>query len=427
MKNVMEKFETMFDKLNPYLEKVSTNPWVQGLSAGMMATLPFTVLGSFALLVNVIPWAPLQIFVERVNLAPIMDSVVTYTLGFLAIYMVVFITKNLVSMNLVGDDGINAAAGALMGFLIITPTGVLESGSGALPTEWLGAQGAFAALIVSFISSWIYIFFKKNEYTIKMPEGVPPMVANVFAGFIPVTVIGLVFIIVSYIFSLTNFGSLHQAVYSLLQAPMQELGGSLWALLFVSLLANILWFFGIHGQNVLMPFVQPLWMALDILNLEAIASGQEPKYIVGYAFYSLINFGGYQLALIFLLIRSKSKQFNQIGKLTLGPALFGIGEPLNFGLPLVLNFKFLIPFLTNSLLMLSLSYFLISTGIVPHFNGSAHVFGLPVGVGVFLQGGWKTLALGLATQIIPVFLWYPWFKSAEKDALALESVNIESE
>lgn len=424
MNTLMEKIQSFFDKINPYLEIVSTNTWVQGLSAGMMSTLPFTVLGSFALLMNVIPWAPLQNFVQTANLSPILDNVVTYTLGLLAVYMAFFITKNLVQLRLRNDDGINAAGASLMAFLIVTPTGILEEGGGAIPAAWLGAQGAFVGLIISFMTSWIYIFFKERDLTIKMPDGVPPMVANVFAGIVPIMVIGAASIIISYIFSLTSYGSIHEAVYTLLQAPMQQLGGSLWALLLVSFLANVLWFFGIHGQNVLMPFIQPLWMALDIQNLEAIAAGQEPEFIVGYAFYSLINFGGYQLALIYLLMRSKSKQFREIGKLTLIPAIFGVGEPLNFGLPLVLNFKFLFPFLTNSLLMLSLSYFLIYTGLVPHFNGSAHVFGLPLGVGAFLQGGWRILALQIVTQIIPLFLWYPWFKSAEKDALELESTDM---
>lgn len=423
MNILMEKLQGFFDKINPTLEKFSSSSWIQGLSTGMMSTLPFTVLGSFALLLNVIPWEPLQNFVENANLAPILDNVVTYTLGFLAVYMVFFITKNMVQLKLEDEDGINAAAAALMAFFIVTPTGKLEAGGGAVPTAWLGAQGAFVALFIAFLTSWIYIFFKERDLTIKMPDGVPPMVANVFIGIVPIIVVGIVSIIISYVFSLTSYESIHNAVYTILQAPMQQLGGSLWALLLVSFLANVLWFFGIHGQNVLMPFIQPLWMALDIQNLEAIAAGQQPQFIVGYAFYSLINFGGYQLALIFLLLRSKSKQFREIGKLTAIPAMFGVGEPLNFGLPLVLNFKFLIPFLTNSLLMLSLSYFLIYIGVVPHFNGSAHVFGLPLGVGAFLQGGWKILALQIVTQIIPVFLWYPWFKSAEKDALELESME----
>ncbi|MDB6354329.1 PTS transporter subunit EIIC [Trichococcus sp. K1Tr] len=416
-----ELFIKFFEKLSPTLEKISNHTWVQGLSSGMMATLPLTVLGSFSLLAYVIPFKPLTDFVSNSGMLPILSNTTTYTLGLLAVYMVIFITKNIVHLTLRDDDGVAAAVAALFGFLILTPGGILEkNGGGAVPVQWLGASGAFSALIVAMISSKIFIEFKQRGFTIKMPEGVPPMVANVFAGIIPTLTIGVLFMLVGYVFSLTSFGSLHQAVYSLLQAPMQQLGGSLGAVLIVSLLANILWFFGIHGQNVIMPFVQPLWMALDIQNLEALAAGHTPPNIAGFAFYSLVNFGGYQLALIFLLMRSRSKRFREVGKLTLGPSIFGIGEPMNFGLPLVLNFKFLFPFLTNSLLMLSLSYFVIKIGLVPHFNGSAHVFGLPIGFGAFLQGGVRILILQIVTQILPIFLWYPWFKIAEKEAIEEE-------
>lgn len=423
-----EKLTSLFDKLSPKLEKISENLWVQGLSSGMMATLPLTVLGSFTLLLNVIPFEPLNNLVKNLGIGPVLSLATSYSIGMLAVLMVIFITKNIVKLHLKDDDGVSAAVAALFAFLVITPGGVLiNEGGSAIPTTWLGAQGAFSALIVAFISAKIYIEFKERGFTIKMPAGVPPMVANVFAGIIPSLTIGVLFIIVSFLFTLTPYGSMHQTVYSLLQAPLQQLGGSIWALLFVSLLCNILWFFGIHGQNVVMPFIQPLWMALDMQNLQMIAAGQTPENIVGYAFYSLINFGGYQLALIFLLMRSKSKQMREIGKLTLGPSIFGIGEPLNFGLPLVMNFKFLVPFLTNSLLMLSLSYILIKTGIVPHFNGSTHVFGLPLGFGAFLQGGWRILALQIVTQVIPVFLWMPWFKMAEKEMVANEQAALENE
>ena len=412
----------LFEKLSPIVDKLANNDWMRGLSAGMMSTLPISVLGSFSLLFVSIPSEGLKNFLESTNLAPVFDTTFRYTLGMLSVYMVIFITKSIVSMRLKGDDGISAAAAAFISFLILTPQGILEStGSRAIPFQWLGAEGAFCAIIVAIITSRIYIFFKENNIIIKMPNGVPPMVANVFAGIIPTIVIAVLFMGINYLVSLTSFGNLHQAIYSMLQAPMQQLGGSLGALLFVSLVINILWFFGLHGQNIITPFIMSVWLTLDMQNMQALAAGQVAPNIIGNAFYSLINFGGYQLALIFLLMRSRSKQLREIGKLTVGPALFGIGEPLNFGLPLSYNFKFIVPFLTNSLLMLTLSYFAIKSGLVPAFNGSAHIFGLPIGVGAFLQGGWRTFALQIVTQILPIILWYPWFKMVEKDALALEN------
>jgi PTS system cellobiose-specific IIC component len=418
-----EKLLALFEKISPYINKISENKILQGVSTGMMATLPMTVVGSFSLLLCVVPLGPVSDLINNSGLSVILNNVFQYTMGLLAIYMVFFITKNLVHLYLPEDDGTAAAAAGILSFLALTPMGELKEGEGILgiPTTWLGSQGAFAALFVSIISALIYVWFKKHGYTIKMPQGVPPMVANVFVSITPFVAIAVLFIIISYVFSLTDAGTFHQAIYSLLQMPMQKLGGNIWTVMFLSFLMQLIWFFGLHGQNILSPFYMPIWLALDLQNLTAFQAGQEMPNIVGNAFYQVFCFGGLQLGLIYLLMRSKSKRFREVGKLSFVPAIFGIGEPLNFGLPLVLNFKFLFPFLTNGVFMLGLSYLAIASGLVPRLNGSAVVFGLPIGVTAFLQGGWRVVVLQIVTQVIlPTFLWYPWFKFAEKEVLKEE-------
>ena len=57
------------------------------------------------------------------------------------------------------------------------------------------------------------------------------------------------------------------------------------AMIALSLLQQILWFFGIHGTNVIMPIVTPIWLALDVQNMETIAAGGTPENIIGSAFY----------------------------------------------------------------------------------------------------------------------------------------------
>lgn len=419
-----DKFMSFFDSITPGINKIATNKIIMGISGGMMATLPITVIGSFSLLLVVVPLGPISDFIHSSGLGTILNNAYTYTMGLLAIYVVLFVTKCLVKAYIKDDDGFAAAAAAIAGFLILTPLGALEDGTAYVPTAWLGAQGTFTAMIVSILSAKIYVMFKTKGFTIKMPAGVPPMVSNVFASITPFITIAVVCIIISVGFSQTQFGSFHQVIYSLLQMPMQQLGGNIYTVCFLSFLMQLLWFFGIHGQNVLAAFYNPIWMALDLQNMAAYAAGTEAPNIVGNAFYSVFCFGGYQLALIFLLIRSKSKQYREVGKLALGPSLFGIGEPLNFGFPLVLNFKFLFPFLTNGVFMLALSYIVIKIGWVPKLNGSATVFGLPIFMNAFIEGGWRVVALMAVTQILPVFLWYPWFKLGEREAVAQEQAAL---
>lgn len=420
-----EKLELLFEKMTPIINKISTNKFLQGLSGGMMATLPITVVGSFALLLAVVPMAPITTFITDSGLKEVFLAVNTFTMGLLGVYMAILIAKNLTQQYLPNDDGITAAVISFLGFMIVTPLGTTKDQVSAIPTTWLGSQGAFSAIVVATLTVVIYKYCKEHNLTIKMPDGVPPMTANVFAGIIPFVLVSVLFIAIRYIFSLTSVGCLHQAVYTLLQIPMQQLGGNIGTVLLVAFLAQVLWFFGIHGQNVLSPFYSPVWLAMDAANLAAFSAGKVGPNIVGNAFFNIFYFGGYQIALCILMFQSKSRQHKEFAKLGIGPSLFGIGEPLNFGMPLILNFKFIFPFLTNGVIGLAIAYIAIATGLVPHLNGTAYVFGLPFGVAAFLQGGWKVLALAVVTNIIvPYFLWMPWVKMADKEALKQEQGTV---
>lgn len=380
-----EKLELLFEKMTPIINKISTNKFLQGLSGGMMATLPITVVGSFALLLAVVPMGPITTFITDSGLKEVFLSVNTFTMGLLGVYMAILIAKNLTQQYLPNDDGITAAVISFLGFMIVTPLGTTKDQVSAIPTTWLGSQGAFSAIVVATLTVVIYKYCKEHNLTIKMPDGVPPMTANVFAGIIPFVLVSVLFIAIRYIFSLTSVGCLHQAVYTLLQIPMQQLGGNIGTVLLVAFLAQVLWFFGIHGQNVLSPFYSPVWLAMDAANLAAFSAGKVGPNIVGNAFFNIFYFGGYQIALCILMFQSKSRQHKEFAKLGIGPSLFGIGEPLNFGMPLILNFKFIFPFLTNGVIGLAIAYIAIATGLVPHLNGTAYVFGLPFGVAAFLQ------------------------------------------
>jgi PTS system cellobiose-specific IIC component len=420
-----EKLELLFEKMTPIINKISTNKFLQGLSGGMMATLPITVVGSFALLLAVVPMGPITTFITDSGLKEVFLAVNTFTMGLLGVYMAILIAKNLTQQYLPNDDGITAAVISFLGFMIVTPLGTTKDQVSAIPTTWLGSQGAFSAIVVATLTVVIYKYCKEHNLTIKMPDGVPPMTSNVFAGIIPFVLVSVLFIAIRYIFSLTSVGCLHQAVYTLLQIPMQQLGGNIGTVLLVAFLAQVLWFFGIHGQNVLSPFYSPVWLAMDAANLAAFSAGKVGPNIVGNAFFNIFYFGGYQIALCILMFQSKSRQHKEFAKLGIGPSLFGIGEPLNFGMPLILNFKFIFPFLTNGVIGLAIAYIAIATGLVPHLNGTAYVFGLPFGVAAFLQGGWKVLALAVVTNIIvPYFLWMPWVKMADKEALKQEQGTV---
>lgn len=405
-----EKITGFFNRVSPWFDKMGNNPYLQTISGAMMSTLGPVFIGSISvLLVVLMNMVPALQGLTQITL--ILSKVNTVTLGSLAIYIAILMAYHLVRKLDRDEDPISAAVIALLSFLIITPIGQMADKTSAIPTTWLGAQGVFSAMIVGLISARLYLAIKRKGWTIKMPAGVPPMVTRMFEALIPTILIGILFIIVDLLFSMTSFGSMHQFVYTIIQEPLKGIGGSLGAMIILSLLQQILWFFGIHGTNVILPLVTPLWMAMDVENMNAIQAGQVPPNILGLAFFNIITFSGMALGLVLLMLRSKSKQYREVGKISIIPALFGITEPAIFGTPLVLNFDLAFPFITNNTIALTLAYFLTKIGLVARFTGVQAIFGLPVGIHAAVQGALSIILLQLFIQfILSPILWYPWFK-----------------
>ncbi|MBO0412968.1 PTS transporter subunit EIIC [Enterococcus hulanensis] len=422
-----EKFTNLFNKLNPWFDKLGANPYLQAISGAMMATLGPLFIGSMSVLIVVL-MGMVPALAKLNKLTELLSKVNTMTLGALAVYIAVLIAYHLVKKLDEDEDPISASVISLISFLIITPLGKMADDSMGIPTNWLGAQGVFSALIVGIVSARLYLAIKHRGWTIKMPAGVPPMVTKTFEALIPTILIGLLFAIVDLLFSLTAFGSMHQFVYSIIQEPLKGVGGSIAVMILLSLLQQVLWFFGIHGTNVILPLVTPLWLAMDLENLNAVQAGLTPPNIVGLAFFNIITWSGLGLGLVLLMLRAKSQQYRQVGKISIVPAMFGITEPVIFGTPLVLNFDLAFPFITNNAIALTLAYVLTKLGIVAKFIGVQAIFGLPLGFHAAVEGSISIILLQLFIQLVlsPV-LWYPWFKRLDmrtyKEEQAAEGVN----
>ncbi|MEQ7220937.1 PTS transporter subunit EIIC [Vagococcus fluvialis] len=418
-----EKITNFFDKVNPWFDKLGRNPYLQAISNAMMATLGPVFIGSISVLITVLMNMNNSL-AKMTGIINLLGKMNTVTLGATAIYVTILMAYHLVRKLDENEDAITAAIISLISFLIITPLGQTTDDVAAIPTTWLGAQGMFSAIIIGIVSAKIFLAIKHRGWTIKMPDGVPPMVTRMFEGLIPTILIGIFFGLVSFGFSATSFSSMHQFVFSIIQEPLKGIGGSIGAVIILSLLQQILWFFGIHGTNVIMPIATPLWMAMDMENLAAIQAGLTPPNIVGLAFFNIITLSGLGLGLVILMLRAKSKQYREVGKIALVPSLFGITEPLIFGAPLVLNFDLAIPFITNNTIALILSYVLTKIGIVAKFTGVQAIFGLPVGFHAAVQGSISIILLQLFIQLIlsPI-LWYPWFKRLDNKTYKMEIEN----
>lgn len=250
------------DKVRKGVAAFSNNKYIKAVSDSMMSLIGIMILGSFAVIFQAFPIKSVADFFNGIGIAPFFGAIYRLTIGAISIYLVFLIAKNIASKFNLESDSSTVGLVAIMSFLIFTPLGAIVSKTSstmAIPLTWIGTSGMFSAILIGLLVGRIYVFIKEKNWTIKMPAGVPPMVGKSFEALIPTVVIGTLAALCAYLFSLTSFGNLHQMIYTLIQTPLTGIGGSMVAVVLIIAFQQLLWFFGIHGTNVITPIVGPIW------------------------------------------------------------------------------------------------------------------------------------------------------------------------
>lgn len=417
MSNTNQNFTS---KVQKFAGKLSSNVYLKSVSNGLMSVLSPMIIGALATLLSSIPIEVYQTFIINTGIQSILNIVSSVTLDVVSLYAAFFIAFKL-SENL-GEKG-GGAAGAglitLMSFLVVTPISFFDSGK-YISLQYLGSQGLFVAIIVAVIATKIYSILLNRGLTIKMPDGVPPTVSKTFENLAPAVAIVFFFGLIAGLFSMTGYNNVHAFVYGIIQAPLTDLGGGYGALIVVILIGHLLWFVGIHGMMVVMPIVMGVWMPLGLENLAAFNAGLEPQNILHMGFWGVfVAVGGAGAGLglaLNMVLFSKSKRYKVLGKLAIPGAIFGINEPLIFGTPIILNPYMLVPFVGAPLINGTLTYFLMSSGIIPITNGFATPLGTPVVINALMQGSIIFVLIQLITITISVLIYYPFFRKIDRDA-----------
>ena len=325
-------------------------------------------------------------------------------------------------------DKLFGAASAMVSWFLIMPYEVLLEGGGSvkgIPLDWVGSKGIFVGIICAFLSIHIYAWVNKKGWVIKMPEGVPPTVVKSFAALIPAGVSMLVFFVINIVFAMTPFHSAFDFIFTILQVPLLKLGNTLPAMVIAYIFLHLFWFFGVNGGSVVAAVFNPILQTLSAENLAAYPAGAPIPNSICQQFQDLFaTFGGCGSALslmIAMLLFCRSKRIRELGKLSLVPGLFGINEPIVFGLPIVLNPMILIPFMLVPTINIVISYICMSIGLVPLCSGVAIPWTMPVVLSGFLSTGWQGAVLQLVLLVLGIFVYMPFIKMMDKQYLADEA------
>lgn len=427
----------MFEFLEKYLMKpmvkFSQIKFVRSVQAAGVAAMPFTIVGSMFLVLHILPKVitPLQGFYEAylVQFADIYLLALTASIGLIALYFLCVIGYEYTRLVSEEEDlNLSPISGMLLSvfaFFITLPQfakdsslKLLTDAENGIINGWaigdapnrLGSTGVFTAIIVSYVAVNIYRFCVKKNIVIKLPDSIPAGIANSFTALIPSFFVAVTMIIVNGILI-----SLGTDVFDIISKPfafVTVLTTSWIGTMIIMFLISAVWLVGIHA-NVIGAFLTPI----VLYNMEMNIKGANIPFAGGFDnAYMFIGGAGGTLGLVLLMVLfAKSEQFKVLGKAALIPGIFNINEPIIFGLPIVYNPFFSVPFILSPMVTGTIAYFATKSGLVKPIIAQ-FAWPIPGGFNAFIGtgGDWKAFVLAIVTFTVSTLIYYPFFKKRDQ-------------
>lgn len=429
----MERFiNFMEEHFLPIANKISANKYLKAISSGSMSLLGVIMVGALFSILTSITWQPYQDFLTNTPVGIIVNYIPAITTNLIGLYMAFSIGYHGAKVFGIENNAFNTGIMSLVSFVLLSPISIDET---VMPSvnmfngDFFGPKAVVSAIIVSIIVIHIMKFFMNKNMTIKLPEGVPPMVSNSFVTLIPAVVAVVIFGIIKYGFTLTSFETFNGFIYAILQIPLQSLVGSFPSFIVLIIIAQLLWFFGVHGSQTVLPILLPIWLGYMAENSASIATGKI-IHSINFGLWDLACIGGCGATIglvIVMFFFSKSQRYKAFSKITLPCGIFSINEPLIFGVPLMLNVMTIIPFVLCPVIIVSIGYALMCLNIITPYVGILGTGSLPPLLHGIVNGSLSAGIYELFAVAISAGIWYPFFKMIDKQAyeeeLALASTG----
>lgn len=434
-KSFLDKLtDFVVEKVAPPLVTISQTRYLTALQNAFITLMPMMILGATATLILNLAGLFGETGLNLPSVANAISAIVTpckpwlLQLVFISINLLGLLTAMLNGYHLANHyskkdhrvSGVTGALVALTAFLCFIDWGTLSENFD-WPNYVLGAPSMFGAIFISILAVEVYRFLIGKNITIKMPDSVPPMIANAFTAMIPVTVV----LIIAAILGRGIAGFDFLAILNDVFAKLVVGGSSFFAQLLGFFLDRLLWFVGLHGSDIVGSVMGPIWTQTTTANVNAFANGQPIPYMFTSGWINFyVRCSVFPIAL--LCVRSKVKRFKVLGKMALPGTIFNIAEPIMYGLPIVLNPLMFIPWVLGFTVLFIFNGILAALGLTPAIVAMV-VWTMPVPIASFIGSGFNILApvISILNLILIYLIFLPFFRIMEKNELELEQKELE--
>lgn len=423
----------MKDKLQNVLlsisSKVEKNKYLGSIKEAFTMFVPFIIVGSFGSMLNIlvsganglaqwVPWLS--------NLSPAFTAINFVTISCMSLPIAFLIGYKLAEKENLPQ--LESGLIGLLSYLAVCPNTISTVVEGlkdpvvvnGLGAGVIGAQGLFVSMIMSMVAVKFFgLLTNIDAIKIKMPDSVPTGIARSFNILIPIFIIITAFSVGGCLFNTFTGNYLNVWIYNIIQLPLQALANTTGGILVLALVNQLFWFLGIHGGMVIEGVRGPLSAAGLAENISAVQAGGVATNILTRGFWTsfvVVGGGGITLSLLIaIFIFSKREDHKSIAKFSLIPGICGINEPVVFGLPLVLNPIFAIPFIFNSVIAAFIAVVATNIGFL-----TCGVLDCPPGLPVFVTGFISYGIHGIIVQtiilIVTFIIWVPFVLMSNKQA-----------
>lgn len=370
----MRIISRIYDLIYKFNDYITEKPILHAIQNGFTYMIPLVLLGSIALVLLSLPIPAYQNMMTTLlgtEWGNILQYIRDGTFNAFSLILVITVSYSYAqefNNHQVFMIPIMASITALGSYIALL--GINEPG---FSISYFGVIGVFTALLVSLTSTALFRKLSSiKTFRIRLLfDGANPNFSNALSLFIPACL------------TITVFASVNEAVHHFigiddLQAFITSSLGSLftyirsvfWQGTIFILLVHLFWLFGIHGSNALETVAQDIFVPALETNQQLILSGHAPTEIFTKTFFDTFVFMGGCGSIICLIIAifivGRNKSQVRLSKMSIVPVLFNINELMVFGIPIVLNPAYLIPFIAVPLILSTVSFFSMKIGLVPY-------------------------------------------------------------
>ncbi|MBE5959353.1 MAG: EAL domain-containing protein [Lachnospiraceae bacterium] len=419
--------------IKSFVRRVEGLTIVRAVRNALIHITPIVLIGAFALIFKTLPIIAYQNFINTFQdgiLVQLFDTSYMGTMGILSVYMTYAVSRSY--MKIKGKSQTQeggAIISSIVSFFIVTGIYLPDFG-----IEHMGVKSMFLAIVTALGASAMYFKLtnfmsarKTTPFLIGANRAFNKMLSTIFPIMAVVSFFSVANIIIITVFKVDSCRSLMINFFNGLFSSGEV--GFFKGYMFV-IVTSLLWFCGIHGSDTLEGVMQTYFVPGLAENQAAVAAGTAPSTILTKEFFDCFVFIGGCGATICLLISififSRSRVRRGIGLAAAFPMVFNINELMVFGLPIVFNITMLVPFLLTPLVLYTISYFAIASGIVPHITTEV-VWTTPIFMGGYHATGTAAGAiLQLVNVIVGILIYAPFVRYMDKTALESAKDNYES-